>query len=125
MTHFLGLRTAAYSTSDLEAAKAWYADVLGIAPYFDEAFYVGFNVGGYELGLVPDDAAALGRVAAGVAYWGVADAAAAYNRLIGLGSTPVEPVQDVGEGIRVGSVRDPFGNILGVIENPMFKAGPA
>jgi uncharacterized glyoxalase superfamily protein PhnB len=60
-----------------------------------------------------------------VAYWGVADADAAYTRLIGLGATPHEPVQDVGEGIKVGSVRDPFGNILGVIENPTFRLAPA
>lgn len=125
MTHFFGLRTAAYSTAHLAAAKAWYTQVLGVAPYFDEPFYVGFNVGGYELGLVPDESAADRRAPAGVAYWGVADAAAAYERLIGLGAAPQEPIQDVGEGIKIGSVWDPFGNILGVIENPNFKADPA
>ena len=50
----LGLRTAIYPSPDLAVAKRWYADVLGIPPYFDEPFYVGFNVGGFELGLVPD-----------------------------------------------------------------------
>jgi predicted enzyme related to lactoylglutathione lyase len=125
MTHFLGLRTAAYSTAHLAAAKAWYTQVLGIAPYFDEPFYVGFNVRGYELGIVPDSDAADRRSPAGVAYWGVADAAAAYERLIALGATTHEPVQDVGEGIKVGSVRDPFGNILGVIENPTFTLDDA
>jgi predicted enzyme related to lactoylglutathione lyase len=125
MTQFLGLRTAAYSTAHLAAAKAWYIQVLGIAPYFDEPFYVGFNVGGYELGIVPDSAAADRRAPAGIAYWGVVDAAAAYERLIGLGAAPQEPIQDVGEGIKIGAVRDPFGNILGVIENPNFKADSA
>lgn len=125
MTHFLGLRTAAYSTADLAAAKAWYSQVLGIAPYFDEPFYVGFNVGGYELGIVPDSEAADRRAPAGVAYWGVVDAVAAYARLLGLGAEPVEPIQDVGGGIKVGTVRDPFGNIFGVIENPNFNADPA
>jgi catechol 2,3-dioxygenase-like lactoylglutathione lyase family enzyme len=50
MSQFLGLRTAGYKVSDITRAKEWYADVLGIQPYFDEPFYVGFNVGGYELG---------------------------------------------------------------------------
>lgn len=119
-THFLGLRTAAYSARDLGAATAWYRKVLEIDPYFDEPFYVGFNVGGFELGITPDDHAAHDRQAAGVAYWGVTDANAAYARLMALGATDHEPVQDVGGDIRVGSVRDPFGNLLGVIENPSF-----
>ncbi|PYI64046.1 MAG: hypothetical protein DMF07_07900 [Verrucomicrobia bacterium] len=52
--HFHGLRTAIYRAPDLDKAKAWYSRVLGIAPYFDQPFYVGFSVGGYELGLDPD-----------------------------------------------------------------------
>ena len=118
---FLGLRTAKYTAGDLAAAKAWYTDVLGFAPYFDEPFYVGFNVGGFELGITPDSDASLERAEAGVAYWGVTDANDAYTRLISLGATAFEPIQDVGEGIRIGAVRDPFGNVLGVIENPHFK----
>jgi predicted enzyme related to lactoylglutathione lyase len=118
---FLGLRTARYTARDLAAAKAWYADVLGFAPYFDEPFYVGFNVGGFELGITPDANAALERPEAGVAYWGVTGADDAYARLISLGAAAFEPVQDVGGGIRIGAVRDPFGNVLGVIENPHFK----
>ncbi len=95
--------------------------MVGHPPYFDEPFYVGFNVGGYELGLVPADAAEpVARPQAGMAYWGVADAAAALARLLALGATPLEPLSDVGEGIRVAAVHDPFGNALGVIENPHF-----
>lgn len=118
---FLGLRTAKYSAKDLAAAKRWYAEVTGVQPYFDEPFYVGFDIGGFELGITPDDGAAAERPEAGIAYWGVKDAAAAYARLIERGASDHEPIQDVGEGIRIGSVRDPFGNILGVIENPHFK----
>ena len=58
--HFQGLRTVIYAAPDLEKTKAWYSSVLGIAPYFDQPFYVGFNVGGYELGLDPDSAGAAG-----------------------------------------------------------------
>ncbi len=118
---FLGLRTAKYAVPDIAAGRAWYADVLGFGPYFDEPFYVGFDVGGFELGLVPEPDAARERPEAGVAYWGVDDAPAAYARLLALGASDFEPVQDVGGGIRIGAVRDPFGNILGVVENPHFK----
>jgi predicted enzyme related to lactoylglutathione lyase len=121
---FLGLRTVKYEVADVAKAKEWYSNVLGIQPYFDEpAFYVGYDVGGYDLGLVPAPKAEAKRAAAGVAYWGVEDAHAAYKRLTELGATPVEDVQDVGGGMLVGEVRDPFGNILGIIYNPQFKPG--
>ena len=64
----LGLRTAIYHTPDIAAGKLWYTKVLGFPPYFDEPFYVGFNVGGYELGLCPTV-----RKSAVGAYWGVKD----------------------------------------------------
>ena len=117
---FQGLRTAIYHAPDLERAKAWYAEVLGIAPYFDEPFYVGFNVGGYELGLHPDTEAGQQGLGGAVPYWGVADAAAAHAQLVGLGAVSLGPVQDVGEGIRVAVLQDPFGNALAIIENPHF-----
>ena len=115
----LGLRTVGYPTPDLAAAKAWYAQVLGIAPYFDEPFYVGFNVGGFELGLIPD---AVPGTAGPQALWGVADADAALARLLALGAASLEPVTEVGGGIRVAAVVDPFGNRFGIIENPHFDA---
>lgn len=118
---FLGLRTAVYQVQDLDKARSWYSNILGTQPYFDQPFYIGYNVGGYELGLAPDPDADEKRSAAGIAYWGVQDARAAYERLLALGATEQEPVQDVGEGILIGAVRDPFGNILGVIQNSNFK----
>ncbi len=119
---FLGLRTVIYHVEDLDAAKAWYAEVLGFEPYFDEPFYVGFEVGGYELGLNPNLDEATPGAGGVLAYWGVADADAAFARLLELGAEKHVPVSDVGGGIRVASVRDPFGNLLGVIENPHFAA---
>jgi predicted enzyme related to lactoylglutathione lyase len=118
---FQGLRTAIYHVNDLDKAKAWYAEILGIQPYFDKPFYVGFNVGGFELGLDPDNAKPHMRPAGVVAYWGVADAEAGLKRLLELGATHHADVREVGEGIRVASVRDPFGNVFGIIENPHFK----
>lgn len=121
-SHFLGLRTVIYHAPDLEKAKGWYAQALGIEPYFDQPFYVGFNVGGYELGLDPDASSTPGGNAGSVAYWGVGNADEAFKRLISLGATERSAVQEVGDGIKVATVLDPFGNILGIIENPHFKA---
>ena len=110
---FLGLRTAIYQGTQIDRA-------LGQVPYFDQPFYVGFNVGGFELGLNPDAEPAGPGGSGVVAYWGVDDADRALARLLELGATPHSPVQDVGEGIKVASVRDPFGNVLGIIQNPHF-----
>jgi predicted enzyme related to lactoylglutathione lyase len=119
-TAFLGLRTVIYHAPDIGKAKAWYGAVLGIQPYFDQPFYVGFNVGGFELGLDPDPSGA--STAGGVrAYWGVENAQASIDRLLKLGAARHSDVQDVGEGIRVATVLDPFGNIFGIIENPHFS----
>ena len=118
---FLGLRTVIYVNAELQKARDWYANVLGFAPYFDEPFYVEFNVGGYELGVMPAAAANQSGGGGVLAYWGVANAEAAYERLLALGATAREPVSDVGEGIKVVTVLDPFGNIFGIIENPHFQ----
>lgn len=114
----LGLRTAIYPTPDLARGKDLYRQVLGCDPYFDEPFYVGFAVGGFELGLVPDGQPGTAGVQA---YWGVADAAAELERLHGLGMHVHEGVRDVGGGIKVAAVLDPFGNLFSIIENPHFK----
>ena len=119
---FQGLRTVIYKVADLEQAKGWYAQVLSQQPYFDQPFYVGFSVGGFELGLDPDTAGVKTGDNA-VAYWGVADAKAACERLVSLGARPDTPLRDVGDGILVATVLDPFGNVLGIIQNPHFKLG--
>jgi predicted enzyme related to lactoylglutathione lyase len=113
----LGLRTVLYPVAHLDVAKRWYAEMLGQPPYFDEPFYVGFAVGGFELGLLPDGQPGTDGPQP---LWGVADIAAAFARLLELGAAELEPVTDVGGGIRVAAVRDPFGNRLGLIENPSF-----
>ena len=119
---FQGLRTVIYAVDDLEKGKAWYSALLNQSPYFDEPFYVGYNVGGYELGLTPDGAAKDADKTTGVTtYWGVEDADAAVAKLLEMGATAHEAVQDVGGDIRVGAVKDPFGNVVGVIDNPHFK----
>lgn len=115
---FVGLRTVIYPVADLPRAKAWYTALLGHAPYFDEPFYVGYAVGGFELGLDPNGAAA--SPGGPVAYWGVPDIDTAVRRLREHGADERAPVQEVGEGIRTATVTDPFGNAIGLIQNPHF-----
>jgi predicted enzyme related to lactoylglutathione lyase len=115
---FQGLRTVIYGVDDLEKAKAWYSNVLGVESYFDQPFYVGFNIGGFELGLDPH---ALHGTSGPTAYWGVDDADETLKRLLAAGAREHSPVQDVGDGICVGSVIDPFGNTLAFIKNPHFS----
>jgi catechol 2,3-dioxygenase-like lactoylglutathione lyase family enzyme len=117
---FLGLRTAIYHVSDIAKARDWYSSILGFPPYFDQPFYVGFNVGGYELGLQPSEGNTE-KSEAVVAYWGVVDADAALKHLLERGAVRNEDLQDVGGDIKVATVKDPFGNVFGVIENPHFK----
>jgi hypothetical protein len=109
----LGLRTAIYPAPALQQAKTWYSKVLDRDPYFDEPFYVGFSVGGFELGLVPDGTPS---IVGPQPLWGVPNAEAAYARLVEL---------VVGGGIKVGAVTDPFGNRFGIIENPHFNPADA
>ena len=118
---FQGLRTVIYRVPDLAAAKAWYAKAFGIAPYFDMPFYVGIEVGGYELGLHPYDEKPVTVGDNIVTYWGVPDIDAAYRHMLEQGAAARDSIQEVGEGIKVGSVADPFGNVIGLIENPHFK----
>jgi predicted enzyme related to lactoylglutathione lyase len=113
----LGLRTTIYPTTDLARAREWYSLALGVAPYFDQPFYVGFAVGGFELGLVPDGTPG---TSGAVPYWGVPNADDAIAALLAIGGVLHDAVHDVGDGIRVGAVLDPFGNVFAVIENPHF-----
>ena len=113
---FLGLRTVIYPAVDLAASRAWFTDLLGVGPYFDEPFYVGFQVAGYELALDPDADPAVGPIT----YWGVPDADVALARLLEAGAGAREAVRDVGGDIRVATVLEPAGTVLGVIENPHF-----
>jgi predicted enzyme related to lactoylglutathione lyase len=115
-----GLRTAVYKVDDLEKGKAWYSDILGIEPYFDEPFYVGYNVGGFELGLDPDMSGVTAGNNVGV-YWGVDDVNATIEGWRSSGVEIKDEPADVGGGIIVASVLDPFGNVFGIIENPHFK----
>ena len=117
----LGLRTTIYKVEDLNKAKEWYSNAFMTKPYFDEPFYIGFNIGGYELGLLPDNTPAESKVEGVLSFRGVDNIMETYNRLLSLGATKNEEPTDVGDNIMTATVKDPFGNIIGLIYNPHFK----
>ena len=121
MTKILGLRTVAYKVEDLTKAKEWYTKAFAQEPYFDEPFYVGFRIGGYELGLQPvaGENNIIGNSV--VTYWGVDDIEVALQHMLDMGASKNEEPLDVGGSVVVASVTDPWGNIIGLIYNPHFK----
>lgn len=120
-TTILGLRTVIYKVGNIAEAKLWYAHLFQTEPYFDEAYYVGFNIGGYELGLQPEESPAIEKPESVIAYWGVDDIDSEYERMLIQGATLHEKPQNVGGDIMVASVKDPWGNCIGLIYNPEFK----
>ena len=117
----LGLRTTIYKVGDINKAKEWYTKAFGTQPYFDEPFYVGFEIGGYELGLQPEEKPSKNKTESVVAYWGVDDVNTEFNRFIAQGASAFEQPEEVGGGIIVATLKDPWGNIIGLIYNPHFK----
>lgn len=119
-----GFATQNVYAADLDAAAGWYTDVLGIEPYFRRPGYVEFRVGPFEneFGIIdaswkPDGADQPGGA---ILYWQVDDVTAVYEDLLARGATSYQPVIPRGEGFVTASVVDPFGNLLGVMENVHF-----
>ncbi|MFC9586678.1 VOC family protein [Streptomyces yangpuensis] len=121
-----GFATINFWADDLEAAKAWYTEVLGIAPYFERPGYAEFRIGDYqhEIGIVDRRYAPPGAAkepGGAVAYWAVDDLPGAHRRLLELGAEEYQPVTAHGDGGFVtAAVTDPFGNVLGIMRNPHY-----
>ena len=117
---FLGLRTTVYKVSNLSEAKQWYSKAFQTEPYFDEPYYAGFNIKGYELGLLlVDENQKSGDNT--LSYWGVKDVHNVYKHLLQLGAKAHEKPNNVGGEIMVASVLDPWDNVIGIIYNPHFN----
>lgn len=110
-----GIKTVLHPVSDLAKAKAVYAALLGTAPQTDSPYYVGFEVGGQHIGLVPDGGPQ--GMTSPVAYWHVPDIEAKVAALTAAGATVKEAPHDVGAGRLVATVTDPDGNVLGLIQD--------
>ena len=109
-----GIKTVLHPVSDVGAAKAVYTALLGIPPQHDAPYYVGFDVAGQHIGLVPGG----GGMTSPVAYWHVPDIEAKLAEVTAAGATVKEPPHDVGGGRLVATVTDPDGNVLGLLQDP-------
>jgi len=116
MSEILGIATLIFPTDNLAASKQWWQTALGKEPYFDEPFYVGFDINGYELGINPKASASIGPVA----YLRVENIVRAFSDFIDNGCSIVGGISDVGADIQVGELRNPDGQVFGVIQNPNF-----
>jgi len=119
--NILGLRTAAYKVGAIDKAKKWYTKAFETEPYFVEPFYVGFNIGGYELGLLPEENQPNEKPESVLIYWGVNDIEKVYNHFLESGAIEYEKPHSVGGPLMIATVKDPWGNIIGLIYNPIFK----
>ncbi len=124
-----GITTITLFADDVDAARDWYTEVLGAEAYFardvdGRLAYTEFRVGDYqhELGIIDRRYAPAAGVAPGgvVVYWAVDDVAAAHARLLGLGAAEHGPLTERGPGFVTASVVDPFGNVVGVMENAHY-----
>jgi predicted enzyme related to lactoylglutathione lyase len=109
-----GIKTVLHPVSDVGAAKAVYTALLGMAPQHDAPYYVGFDVAGQHIGLVPGG----GGMTSPVAYWHVPDIEAKLAEVTAAGAAVKEPPHDVGGGRLVATVTDPDGNVLGLLQDP-------
>ncbi|MEA2190171.1 MAG: uncharacterized protein QOI73_292 [Solirubrobacteraceae bacterium] len=111
-----GIKTVLHPVSDLAAAKAVYAALLGVDPQADSPYYVGFEAEGQHIGLLPGGGPQ--AMTAPVAYWQVADIEAKLAEVTAAGATVKEPAHDVGGGRLVATFTDPDGNVLGLLQDP-------
>jgi predicted enzyme related to lactoylglutathione lyase len=108
-----GIKTIIYPVKDIAQAKAIFTKLLGVEPYADAPYYVGFRIGDQEIGLDPN-----GHAEGMTAYYTVADIKTSLQSLVDAGSTTVQDVKDVGGGKLIASAKDPNGNIIGLTQNP-------
>ena len=110
-----GIKTVLHPVSDLAAARAVYAALLGFPPQADAPYYVGFEAEGQHIGLVPGGGPQ--GMTSPVAYWHVADIEAKLAEVTAAGATVKEPTHDVGGGRLVATFSDPDGNVLGLLQD--------
>lgn len=109
-----GIQTVIYPVKDLAKAKAQFTELLGIEPYADSPYYIGFKVGNQDIGLDPN-----GHQAGVTAYYHVSDIKGSLQKLLDAGAETVEAVKDVGGGRLIGSVKDANGNLIGLLQDPV------
>ena len=110
-----GIKTVLHPVSDVDKAKPVYTALLGMPPQADSAYYVGYEVAGQHIGLVPGGGQQ--GMTSPVAYWHVPDIEAKLGEVTAAGAKVKEPAHDVGGGRLVATVTDPDGNVLGLLQD--------
>jgi predicted enzyme related to lactoylglutathione lyase len=111
-----GIKTFIYPVKDIAQAKKLYGKLLGVKPYTDEAYYVGFRVGDQEIGLDPHGHSQ--GMTGPIGYWHVNDIRKSLQLLVDAGAQAQQEVTDVGGGKLIASVKDADNNIIGLIQSP-------
>jgi predicted enzyme related to lactoylglutathione lyase len=109
----VGIQTIIYPVKDIAQAKAMFKVLLGVEPYADQPYYVGFKVGNQDIGLDPN-----GHKHGMTAYYQVDDIQNSLQSLLNAGAQTVDDVHDVGAGKLIAAVKDMNGNIIGLMQNP-------
>jgi predicted enzyme related to lactoylglutathione lyase len=112
----MSVKTILHPVTDLDASKAVYTALLGTEPTADSSYYVGYDVDGQHIGLVPQGGPQ--SMTSPVAYWHVEDIEAKIAETTAAGAKVNEPVRDVGNGRLVATITDPYGNVLGLLQDP-------
>ncbi|MFC4504393.1 MULTISPECIES: VOC family protein [Streptomyces] len=111
-----GLQTIIYPVKDVDRAKALFGALLEVEPYADEPYYVGYKAAGQDVGLNPNGHAQ--GLTGPVPFWHVSDLRERLAALVAAGAEVVQDVQDVGNGRLIASVKDPDGNLVGLLQDP-------
>lgn len=110
-----GVKTIIYPVKDLAKAKKVFSALLGaVPPGMDQPYYVGFNIGGQDIGLDPNGHAQ--GMTGPLVYFHVADIKGSLKSLLDAGAVPLQEVKDVGGGKMIASVKDPDGNVIGLVQ---------
>jgi predicted enzyme related to lactoylglutathione lyase len=107
-----GIKTVIYPAEDINQAKALFRNLLGVEPYADQPYYVGFKIGDQDIGLVPNN-----PEAGMTAFYHVDDIKNSLQILVDGGAEIIQDVKNVGGGRLIASARDKDGNIIGLIQN--------
>jgi predicted enzyme related to lactoylglutathione lyase len=118
-----GLQTIIYPVKDLDRAKALFGALLGVEPYADEPYYVGYKAAGQDVGLDPSGHAK--GMTGPVPYWHVTDLRERLAALLAAGAELLQDAQDVGGGRLIAFVKDPDGNHLGLLQDPSDPSNPS
>ena len=108
-----GFATLNIWADDVTAAAAWYAEFLGMEPYFSRPgpdgrpAYIEFRIGDAadELGIIDRRYAPPGAATepgGAIMHWHVDDLEGTVQRLLALGATEYEPITPRGDGVRHG-----------------------